>query len=317
MNVAHLRTVALHAGLILLTFVTTTLAGVQWLNKDFLELGNFSLGIPYASLLLLMLASHEFGHYIAARIHRIDSTLPFFIPFPPIGVFAPFGTFGAVIRIRSAIPSRQATFDIGAAGPIAGFIVSLAILAIGFRTLPSLEYLYSIHPEYAQLSSIPQEGLTFGHTLLYDLMAYIWSPPGAFIPPMNEIYHYPFLCVGWFGLFVTALNLIPIGQLDGGHISFAMFGDVHHRIGQIALIGLIILGTLGFLPLLGLNSSIGWTGWLFWALLLAVFLRKALYGRPPLIDMTPLNTSRMVIGWICALIFIGSFSFAPFSAGLP
>ncbi len=317
MNVANIRSIALHGGLFLLTFLTTALAGVQWLNKDFLELTNFTLGVPYAVLLLLMLASHEFGHYIAARLHQVDSTLPYFLPFPPFGFFVPFGTLGAVIKVRSAIPSRKATFDIGASGPIAGFVVSVVILIIGFRTLPPIEYLYSIHPEYAQLSAIPQEGLTFGRTIMFSLIANAISPTGAFIPPMNEIYHYPFLCVGWFGMFVTALNLIPIGQLDGGHITFAMFGNTHHRIGQVSLVALIVLGTLGFLPLIGWHTTIGWTGWLFWALVLAVFLRRALHSRPPLEDMTPLDPPRVVLGWVCIAIFLVSFSLVPFTLEMP
>jgi len=317
MSVTYVRSIALHAGLFLLTFLTTALAGVQWLNKDFLELTNFTLGIPYSVLLLLILASHEFGHYAAARLHQVDSTLPYFLPFPPFGFLVPFGTLGAVIKVRSTIPSRKATFDIGASGPLAGFVVSVLILIIGFRTLPPMEYLYSIHPEYAQLSAIPQEGLTFGRSIIYNLLAIMVTPKGAFIPPMNEIYHYPFLCVGWFGMFVTALNLIPIGQLDGGHITYAMFGDTHHRISQVALVALILLGTLGFLPLIGLRTTIGWTGWLFWALVLTVFLRRALYNRPPLEDMTPLDPPRVVLGWLCIGIFLVSFSLVPFTLEMP
>ncbi len=310
----NMRRAIVHGGLLLLTFVTTTLAGVQWLNKDFLELTNFSLGIPYSLLLLIMLGSHEFGHYVAARIHKVEATLPYFIPFPTLyGYLIPFGTLGAVIRVRSAIPSRRATFDIGASGPITGFLVSCTILIIGFRTLPGIDYLYSIHPEYAHLSSIPITGLTFGHSLIFDAIEMAFAPSGAFIPPMNEIYHYPFLCVGWFGFFVTVLNLIPIGQLDGGHISFAMFGTKHHRIGQVALVLLIIFGSAGLLPLLGVDFNYGWTGWLFWAILLAVFLRRTLYSRPPLQDMDPLNPARLAIGWLCIVIFLLSFSLNPFS----
>ncbi len=297
-----------------MTLFTATLAGVQWLNKDFLELTNLPLGVPYSILLVLMLGSHEFGHYIAARIHKVDATLPYFIPFPSLyGFLVPFGTLGAVIRVRSAIPSRKATFDIGASGPIAGFIVSCAILVVGFRTLPGIDYLYSIHPEYAQMTSIPATGLTFGRSILFTAIERIFAPAGAFVPPMNEIYHYPFLCVGWFGLFVTALNLIPIGQLDGGHIIFAMFSTKHQRIGQIALILLLIFGALGTLPLLGYDFNYGWVGWLFWAIVLTLFLRRAMFARPPIEDMSSLSLSRTIVGWICILIFVISFSLTPFS----
>ena len=309
-----MRRIIVHGGLFLLTLFTATLAGVQWLNKDFLELTNLSLGLPYSILLVVMLGSHEFGHYIAARIHKVDATLPYFIPFPSVyGFLVPFGTLGAVIRVRSAIPSRKATFDIGASGPIAGFVLSCVILIVGFRTLPGIDYIYSIHPEYAQMTSIPATGLTFGRSLLFIAIEKVFAPAGAFVPPMNEIYHYPFLCVGWFGLFVTALNLIPIGQLDGGHITFAMFGGKHHRIGQVALILLIFFGTLGCLPVVGVDFNYGWIGWLFWAIVLAVFLKRAMFARPALEDMTPLSLPRTLVGWICVLMFVVSISLTPFS----
>ncbi len=132
----------LHLGLFVLTFITTSFAGVAWLNLDPLELTNFPAGLLYASLLLVMLLSHEMGHYVAARLHGVDATLPYFLPFPthllPIPMF-PFGTLGAVIQLRSRVPDRRALLDIGAAGPIAGFVVSVIYLVIGFATLPSIE----------------------------------------------------------------------------------------------------------------------------------------------------------------------------------
>ncbi len=311
-----LRQYAVHTSLFVLTFITTTFAGVQWLNKDPQELTNFSSGITYAVLILAMLSSHEFGHYLAARHHKIDSTLPYFIPFPSFFGLVPFGTLGAVIRLRSAIPSRKIIFDIGAAGPIAGFIVSIAILVIGFLTLPPIDYLYAIHPEYAQMATIPLAGLTFGKTIFYSASASLFTPAGAFVPPMNEIYHYPFLCVGWFGMLVTAMNLIPIAQLDGGHISYAMFGDRYHLIGQVSLVLLVLLGSAGFLPLLGVPYDYGWTGWLFWALVLIVFMRAFRLVRPPLADVAPLDAKRMLVGWVCFIIFLGSFSLNPFTIEL-
>ena len=302
------RTYLTHAVLLVLTFFTAAIAGVQWLNKDPFELANFSTGATYALLILAMLSSHEFGHYFAARYHGVRATLPFFLPFPSY-----FGTLGAVIRIRSVIPSRKVMFDVGSAGPITGFVVSLIILITGFLTLPSKEYLYTIHPEYAQLAAIPTGGLTFGSTILYSLCSAVFSPQGAFIPPMNEIYHYPFLCVGWFGMLVTSMNLIPIGQLDGGHIIYAMFGNGYHRIAQTALVLLVILGFAGFLPFLGIEGKFGWTGWLFWAFVLIVFMKVFKLYRPPIGDDTPLDPRRMVVGWICIGIFLGSFSITPFS----
>ncbi len=304
---------ATHLLLFGLTFFTTTLAGVQWLNNNPLELRNFPMGLTYSFLILLMLGSHEFGHYFAAKYHKVKATLPFFIPFPSFLPLGPFGTMGAVIRVRSVIPSRKALFDIGAAGPIAGFAVSLAILIIGFITLPPREYLYMIHPEYAQMAVVPEGGIKFGETMLFAALAQVFAPAGAFLPPMNEVYHYPFLCVGWFGLFVTSMNLIPIGQLDGGHISFSMFGNKYHAIGQVSLVILVIIGLLGFLPLIGIDFRYGWTGWLFWAAILMFFLRGMRMGRPPVVDESPLDPTRRMIGWFCYAMLVSSFSLAPFT----
>jgi membrane-associated protease RseP (regulator of RpoE activity) len=301
-----------------LTFFTTTFAGVQWLNRDPLELTNFASGLPYGILIIAMLLSHEMGHYLAAVRNKVAATLPYFLPFPSFLFFGffPFGTLGAVIRLQSSVTSRRALFDIGATGPIAGFVLSVVFLIIGFVTLPTIDYLYTIHPEYVGLDSIPAEGLTFGTSILYNLLAAVFSPKGAFIPPMNEIYHYPFLCVGWFGLFVTAMNLLPIGQLDGGHIIYSMFGQAYHRIAQGALIGLTVLGTLGFLPLLGIPFEFGWTGWLFWAVLLVFFMRGLRQNRPQIDDDSPLDTVRLVVGWVCVCIFFVSFSLAPLTMEL-
>ena len=309
------REYVIHTLLFFLSFLTTAVAGVAWLNKNPLELTNFHYGITYALLILLMLASHEFGHYWAARYHKVDTTLPFFLPFPSfLGLF-PFGTLGAVIRIRSRIPSRRVIFDIAAAGPIAGFIVSVGILIFGFLSLPPMEYLYTIHPEYQNMASIPTGGLTFGPTLLYSLLGSVFAPVDSFVPPMNEIYHYPYLCVGWFGLFVTAMNLIPVGQLDGGHLSYAMFGDNYHKIAQASLIALVVLGTAGFLPLIGVPVEFGWTGWLFWALILVFFMRSTRLRRPQLEDETVLDSRRMTVGWGCFMIFALSFSLTPITLG--
>lgn len=303
-----------HILLFLLTFFTTTLAGVEWLVRDPLELSNFPSGLTYSLLLLLMLSAHEFGHYFAAKFHGVRTTLPFYIPAPSFLGLNPFGTMGAVIRIRSAIPSRRALFDIGAAGPIAGFIVTAAVLAIGFYTLPSKEYLYSIHPEYALMSSIPAGGLRFGDTIFYVLFSKLFTSANAFVPPMNEMYHYPFLCVGWFGMLITAMNLIPIGQLDGGHISFSLFGSRYNIIGQVSLVILVVLGLSGLLPLIGINFEYGWFGWFFWAMILVLMMRVFKLHRSPVLDDTPLDPMRRSIGWLCIIIFVGCFPLVPFSA---
>lgn len=308
------RTIAVHVGLFLLTFLTATFAGVAWLNRDPLELANFPAGLLYAVLILVMLLSHEMGHYLAARHHGVDATLPYFIPFPSFffGIF-PFGTLGAVIQLRSPVQNRRALLDIGVAGPIAGFVVSVLYLVIGFLTLPPIEYLYTIHPEYVGLHQIPAEGLTFGKTLLYAGLEVMLPAPGAFVPPMNEIYHYPFLCVGWFGLFVTAMNLIPVGQLDGGHIMRAMFGGKALWIGRGVMIVMAVFGALGFLPLLGMTDEWGWSGWLFWALVLFFMFERRRRGTMLLPDETPLDQGRTLLGWVAVWMLVVGFSLAPFS----
>jgi membrane-associated protease RseP (regulator of RpoE activity) len=313
----RLKQYAVHITLFLLTFFTTTLAGVEWLVKDPFELSNFSSGILYSLLLLLMLSAHEFGHYFAARYHGIKTTLPFYIPFPHFFLLNPFGTLGAVIRIRSALTSRKALFDIGAAGPLAGFVVTAVILAIGFHTLPPKEYLYTIHPEYALMQSIPQAGLSFGNTLFYLLFAKLFAPAGAFIPPMNEMYHYPFLCVGWFGMLITAMNLIPIGQLDGGHISYSLFGKRYHTIAQVFLVFLVLSGLSSLLPEVGIDFQYGWFGWFFWAMILILMIRVFKMHRPPIEDESPLDATRTIVGWCCIIIFVGSFSLVPFTIPTP
>jgi membrane-associated protease RseP (regulator of RpoE activity) len=295
--------------LLLVTFFTTTIAGVFWLNKDGFELENFRLGLPYSICILFVLASHEFGHYFAARHHKVESTLPFFIPAPP--VYLPFGTLGAVIRTRSPIPTRKAMFDIGVAGPIAGFVATIIVLLLGLTNLPPKEYIYTIHPEYLQGMRAPGADLTFGNTLLYSFLSKSFAT--GWVPPMDEIYHYPFLCVGWFGLLVTAMNLIPVGQLDGGHIVYAMFGQKHRIIARTAFALLLAFGLAGVLETLRINVPFGWSGWLMWAAILFVVIKL---DHPPITDSEPLSPNRMFVGWTALAIFILSFSPTPINIPL-
>jgi membrane-associated protease RseP (regulator of RpoE activity) len=283
------------------------------LNKSPFELAYFSSGLPYSVALLFVLLAHEMGHYVAARMHKVDTTFPFFIPFPAFYGFSPFGTLGAVIKIRQRVPGKKALFDIASAGPIAGFIASLAVLVMGFVQLPGKEFLFTIHPEYAQLSELPTGGLAFGNTLGYAFIAKLFAPTGAFLPPMNEIYHYPFLCVGWFGMLVTAMNMIPVGQLDGGHISYCMFGKRYHVIAQVSLIVLTTLGLSSFLPMVGIQWNYGWPGWLFWAIVLALMIRVGRLHHPSTDDESPIDERRYIIGLCCWLIFVVSFSPNPIS----
>jgi membrane-associated protease RseP (regulator of RpoE activity) len=326
-----------HFGLFILTFFTTTIAGVLWLNRDPFELGNFYLGIPYSIAILFILASHEFGHYFASRYHKVDATLPYFIPFPPIPVllqlFLNFGTFGAVIRTKTIIPSKKALFDIGVAGPIAGFIASLLVLVYGFLHLPSPEFILAIHPDYnfAINASVGSHGmpLAFGNTILYSgLKDLLTNPSLQFVPPMSEMYHYPFLCAGWFGLFVTALNLIPMGQFDGGHVIYAMFGELHRKIARISFYALLVFSIpslsdtiLRMLFEFVYKRDVGqivpfaqysWSAWFFWAMI-ALYIVKL--NHPPVSDKTPVDLKRMAIGWFCIIIFILSFSLNPITIG--
>jgi len=336
-NVSIVLRWLLHLSLFLLTFFTTTIAGVLWLNRDPFELSNFHLGIPYSASILFILACHEFGHYFASRYHEVDATLPYFLPFPPVPVllqlFLNFGTFGAVIRTKSIVPSKKAMFDIGVAGPIAGFFASLLVLTYGFLHLPSQSFILSIHPDYNFVlnASASAQGvsLAFGNTLLYAGLQNLFTHPTMqFVPPMSEIYHYPYLCAGWFGLFVTALNLIPMGQFDGGHLIYAMFGKFHRRIAQTSFYILLALSApslsdsllrilLGFVYKHDVGQIVpfaqySWSAWFFWALI-ALYVVKLFH--PPVADETPLDNRRMTIGWFCIAIFIVSFSLNPFSLG--
>jgi membrane-associated protease RseP (regulator of RpoE activity) len=303
-----------HGFLFLLTCITTTLAGVQWLNGNPLELSSFSNGLPYSALTMLFLTSHELGHYVAAKRGGISASLPFFLPFPSfLGLF-PFGTLGAVIRLREAVTSRRILLSIGAAGPISGFIVSIIVLVVGFATLPGKGYLYAIHPEYLHMRSIPEGGLQFGSNVAYRLLEAVIPGKGAFVPPMNEIYHYPFLCVGWFGLFVTSLNLIPIGQLDGGHIASAVLGKRTKKYLHISTIaGLFLLGLLGLAPLVDATHDLGWPGWLLWATILLLLSRRDRKVSST-DEVTELRSPQQVTAAvICLIIFLLTFIPAPIS----
>ncbi|MCX6163653.1 MAG: site-2 protease family protein, partial [Ignavibacteriae bacterium] len=170
--------------LFLSTFFTTTLSGVFWANQDPYQLYNFPVGLTYSILLLAVISAHEFGHYFAARIHKIDVTLPFYIPFPFL-FLNPFGTMGAVIKMKSRVQSRKSLFDIGVAGPISGWVVAMIFLIIGYLTLPPISFLYTIHPEY-QTTGIPTTGFTFGYNLVFFIFEKIFAGHNVFIPPMNE-----------------------------------------------------------------------------------------------------------------------------------
>jgi hypothetical protein len=229
-------------------------------------------------------------------------------------------------------------FDIGAWGPLPGFFVSLGLLIYGLLTLPPIDFIYQLHPEYLTdfKGVIPDSGLHFGDTILYIVLAKIFANPSGFLPPMNEIYHYPYLCVGWFGLFVTTLNMLPIGQLDGGHIVYSMFGKLHSRIARIAW---WIIFSLGIVSMVGvvydlLNQEFEypaflfiknllypgldyvntnypwvmgiWEGWFVWALVMRFILK---IEHPPIYDYAPLSPARRRLGWATLIILMLSFPY--------
>ena len=312
------RTWWIHLGLFVITFITTVLAGVEWTTGYFgpYPLEMLKSGLPYAFSILFILSCHEFGHYFAAKYHKVDTTLPYYIPFPTIPGFFNFGTMGVVIRTRTPVPNNIAMFDIGVAGPIAGFIACLIVLVYGFLNLPDIGYLLAIHPDYfAPTYGQNAIGLEFGDTLIFAFLRELLTQPGQFVPPMSEVYHYPYLCTGWFGLFVTSMNMIPIGQLDGGHVVYSMFNEKKHEaIASICMIALGVLGALGIIDAyMELNLGIGWSGWLFWAFILFFVIK---IKHPPVADFRELNTGRIYVGYLSLIILLMSFSPTPFVISL-
>lgn len=224
------------------------------------------------------------GHYIACRIYRVDATLPFFLPTPPL--VGPAGTFGAFIKILSPIPSRKATFDIGVAGPIAGFIALIPISVIGFLTLRQATHLAN--------TPIPEGTLIFSDPLFFKLSAWLFG-----IDLQIPMYPNPFYFAAWVGLLVTALNLIPSGQLDGGHAIYSVFGaKIHRWTGKIAFIVMAVLSVLGWFYF---NSP---SGFLF-VVILGIMMR---IRHPEPLDSSPLDFKRKVVAFLTLMIFILSFS---------
>jgi len=293
-----------HAILFLLTVLTTMMVGAQ--NEGFyfdrvLEnpLLLITVGWKYAFAILAILTAHEMGHYIAARMHGINVSLPFYIPVP-LPYFFHLGTMGAFIRIRAMIPNRKVLMDIAVAGPIAGFIVSLLFLIYGYATQPGLDAIIA-HVETIHPFDPDAEGLKLGNSLLFYLFNDVW---GKGLIPMSEVYHFPFIFSGWIGLFITALNLIPIGQLDGGHVVYSLFGAKARYINYGAFTLLILL-TIWIWFERGSNAMI-WIPWIFILLLIGLV-------HPPTMDNSvPLDKSRRIWGWLCIFIFIICLTPIPF-----
>jgi membrane-associated protease RseP (regulator of RpoE activity) len=303
----------LHIGLFIATFITTLIAGTEWTTGRYgpFELDSLLKGLPYSIAIMFIISCHEFGHYFASLYHKVNATLPFYIPFPPIPIFINFGTMGAIIKTRTPIYTKKAMFDIGVAGPLAGFVACLIVLIYGFTILPGVDYILSIHPDYFTPEYGQNAlGLTFGDNLLFTFLRFIFVDNGRFFPPMSEVYHYPYLCVGWFGLLITAMNMIPIGQLDGGHIGYTVFGEkIHNKIAYGAFFVLLFMGLMGVLnEAFGLSLAYGWSGWLVWATILFFVIK---IKHPPIYDNTPLDNKRKFLGYLSYFIFIISFTPTP------
>ncbi len=310
----------LHITLFLLTVLSTLWAGAFWGGKETLV-----SGIPYSFCLLLFLSVHEFGHFFATLHHRVRATLPYYIPVPPLPFLLSLGTMGAVIKIKEKIPGTNALFDIGIAGPLSGFAVCTGLLVYGFLNLPPADFIYSIHPEYLTKGGIqaplPQGALSLGKNLLWIVLEYFIAPKN--LPPMTEMYHYPALFTGWLGSLVTALNLLPVGQLDGGHITYAMFGRKGHaKAARVFLLFIVLLGLPSFLELLlslfkpdavlfipPVILQWSWSGWMLWAFILS---RLIGINHPPTWHDHPLTTPRKLLGWIAIAIFFLTFTPVPF-----
>ena len=305
-----------HTGLFLLTALTATIAGVMnsstvspepaiaaptsligyiaYIPEYYLRLtGGFiqlaiahptllGQGLMFAGALLAILTAHEAGHYVACRRYRVDATLPFFIPAPPLFLA---GTFGAFIKIKSPIPSRRALFDIGVAGPLAGFVVALPIAVAGILTLQPA-------PPVIDTGS----AIYFNDPLLFRLIA------RALGVNLSNAAANPFYLAAWIGLLVTSLNLMPVSQLDGGHATYSVLGRrIHKWLGYAAF---AIMSTLAVLGWMWHNSPSGF----LYSVLLAVLLRVR---HPQAGDETEqVGRARLVVAILTLLVFI--LSFMPF-----
>jgi membrane-associated protease RseP (regulator of RpoE activity) len=280
-----------YAILFLLTFATTTLAGAQFYAGFELDFGNGPLdltraqfylnGFWYSLSILAILGAHEFGHYYACRYYGVDASLPYFLPVPPPLLT---GTLGAFIRIRQPIPSKRQLFDIGIAGPIAGFIVAIPVLIIGMN----LSRVVRIPADF--------QGMELGEPLLFKAISWLrWGSP----PDGYSINMHPIAFAAWFGLLATALNLFPIGQLDGGHISYAVLGRKST--------GVTLTMVLCLIGLTFVSSS-----WMVWTVLTVVMLLAFGPRHPRTFDEdAPLDTTRRWLAVFAVVMFILCFTPAP------
>ena len=268
----------LHIVLFVATFLTTLTAGALQKGINIInEPGRIIEGLPFAGTLMTILLCHELSHYIASKKHHTKATLPYFIPAPSI-----IGTFGAFIKMKSPIVTRKALIDIGASGPIAGFAVSVIACIVGLSM--------------SEVISLPQAdgALNLGDSILFSFLSKVVI---GVTSDNYDILLHPVAFAGWIGLFVTSLNLIPIGQLDGGHIAFAILGERHKYISVILVVILAIMGIFY------------WEGWALWAILMLILGIK----HPPVIYWeVPIDRKRRFVGFLSLIIFIVTFIPLPF-----
>ncbi len=279
------REVRVPLALFFATLLTTLLAGAYQEGGDPLRHpADLVRGLPFSLTLMTILFVHEMGHYVASRRYGVRTTLPYFIPgpWPPLGLI---GTFGAFIRMQSPIVEKNALMDIGAAGPIAGFIAAMFAVVVGLQTsqvVPTGSGTFLLH---------------LGDPLMFSWTAHLLgkTAPAGYDVVLNSVGF-----AGWIGLFVTTLNLLPIGQLDGGHIAYAMFGKKQKYLSVAMIFVLLFLGTLG------------WSGWYVWAVLAGVLG----VHHPPIRDEEiPLDLHHQLVGGVSILLFIVTFMPVPFRFG--
>jgi membrane-associated protease RseP (regulator of RpoE activity) len=264
--------------LFLATVVSTLVVGafLEGANLQ-ADIWSILVGLPFSITIIGILGLHELGHYFAARRYGLNVSLPYFIPFPTL-----LGTLGAFIKMRSAIHSRKMLLEIGAAGPLAGLLASIPAVVYGLSK--------------STIQEIPPggvEGISLGSSILFSILERLVVE----IPPEgHELFLHPIAFAGWAGFFVTALNLLPIGQLDGGHICYAIFGPIQKRISRIFFVALIPLGFF-------------WPGWLLWIVLILLLIK--IPHPPVLFEDIPLGRWRRVVGWITIAAFFLTFIPAP------
>jgi membrane-associated protease RseP (regulator of RpoE activity) len=300
----------LHMGLFLATFLTTTATGAMMVHKE--GIVPIADGLSYSVPLMFILLVHELGHYITARLHGVDASLPYFIPLPPgLG----FGTIGAVIGMRNITTDRRKLIDIGASGPLAGLAVAVPVLLYGLARSP--------------IGPLSPGGEQEGNSILYALLKY--AAKGAWLPGGGrDVFLHPTAWAGWAGLLITMINLLPIGQLDGGHVAVAYYGNGYNRFARRlhAALPLVAVGVYFWTfhvlkgearvmssawdQARGLSIAAGAASpWLVWYILVRLLRRAGGGANHPPVDEQPLPRSRRALYWVMALVFVAIFMPVP------